>query len=96
MDDDAFLARFEAWGIEDGLDRGYHETLTVGWLRILDAMMRVHGAEKDASTFLEKHTQLKSRVLLRLFYSRDRIISWDAKRGFVEPDLAPLPRPPGP
>jgi len=91
----AGIPRFNASkGIEDGLDHGYHETLTVAWLRILDAMMRTHGAEKDASAFLEKHTQLHSKVLLRLYYTRDRILSWDAKRRFMEPDLAPLPRAP--
>jgi len=137
MDDDRFLARFEAceipleeWShrahlrvawtylrrhgleagtdlmrtgirrfnaakrIEDGLDHGYHETLTVAWLRILDAMMRAHGPEADATAFLDKHTQLHSKVLLRLYYTRDRILSWEAKGRFVEPDLAPLPRPP--
>lgn len=91
----AGILRFNASkGIEDGLDRGYHETLTVAWLRILDATMRVHGAEADATAFLDRHTQLHSKALLRLFYTRDRILSWDAKRRFVEPDLAPLPEAP--
>lgn len=91
----AGILRFNASkGIEDGLDHGYHETLTVAWLRILDAMMRAHGAEADATAFLEKHPQLHSKALLRLYYSRDRILSWDAKGRFVEPDLAPLPRAP--
>jgi hypothetical protein len=88
----AGILRFNASkGLEDALDRGYHETLTVAWLRILDAMMRAHGAEADATTFLEKHTELHSKALLRLYYTRDRILSWDAKRRFVEPDLAALP-----
>ena len=134
MDDDAFLARFEAlsipleewnhrahlrvaWtylrrlglllaiermragipkfnaakGIVDALDRGYHDTLTVAWLRIVDAMMKAHGPEADATTFLDKHTQMHSKVLLRLYYTRDRIMTAEAKSRFVEPDLAPLP-----
>lgn len=92
----AGIPRFNASkGIEDGLDRGYHDTLTVAWLRILDAMMRAHGSEADATTFLDKHTQLHSKALLRLYYTKDLILSWDAKRRFVEPDLAPLPRAPG-
>jgi hypothetical protein len=92
----AGILRFNASkGIEDGLDHGYHETLTAAWLTILDAMMRVHGAEPDAVAFLDKHTQLASKALLRLYYSRDRILSWEAKRRFVEPDLAPFPGVPG-
>jgi len=81
-----------AQGLPDTLDSGYHETLTVAWLRIIDATMRWHGPETDATAFLEKHTQLHSKALLRLYYSRDRLLSWEAKRRFVEPDLAPLPR----
>ncbi|HEX5139166.1 MAG TPA: hypothetical protein VFY93_19520 [Planctomycetota bacterium] len=93
----AGIRRFNASkGLEDSLDRGYHETLTVAWLRIVDAVMRVHGAEADATAFLGKHTQLHSKALLRLYYTRDRILSWDAKRRFVEPDLAPFPRAPEP
>jgi hypothetical protein len=89
------IPRFNASkGLENLLDRGYHDTLTVAWLRILDATTKAHGAEADATAFLDKHTQLHSKVLLRLYYSRDRILSWEAKRGFLEPDLAPLPKPP--
>jgi hypothetical protein len=92
----AGILRFNAAkGIEDGLDHGYHETLTVAWLRILDAMIKAHGAEESATAFLDRHTELHSKALLRLYYTKDRILSWDAKRRFVEPDLAPLPRAPG-
>lgn len=90
------IPRFNASkGLVDLLDGGYHDTLTVAWLKILDAMIKTHGVEADATTFLDKHTQLHSKVLLRLYYSRDRIMSWEAKRGFLEPDLVPLPKPPG-
>lgn len=77
------------------LERGYHETLTLGWMRVLHTTMTVHGPESDAAAFLDKHPYLLNRTLLRLFYSRPRIVSWEAKRHFVEPDLAPLPWPPG-
>jgi len=87
------VPRFNASkGIPDGLDQGYHDTLTVAWLRIVHAMMEAHGPEADATAFLERHTQLHSKALLRLYYTRDRILTWEAKGRFVEPDLAPLPR----
>jgi len=90
------VQRFNASkGIEDTLESGYHDTLTCAWVRIIDTTMRVHGPEAHAEAFLDRHTQLHSKVLLRLFYSRERIMSWEAKRGFMEPDLAPLPRVPG-
>ncbi len=84
----------EAHGTPEAIDRGYHETLTVAWLRVLDAMMRAHGAGEGPQEFLDAQPYLLNRLLLRLFYSRDRIMSAEAKRGFVEPDLAALPRAP--
>jgi hypothetical protein len=70
---------------------GYHETMTVAWMRILDAVMRTHGAGQSVEEFLEQHPFLLCRTLLRLYYSRDRIMSLEARRTWVEPDLAPLP-----
>jgi len=80
----------DANGIVDRIDSGYHETLTVAWLRIVDGTRRAYGTEADSATFVETHTQLHSKVLLRLFYTRDRIMSAEAKAHFVEPDLALL------
>jgi hypothetical protein len=78
-------------GIVDGIDKGYHDTVTVAWIRIIEATRRAYGPEADSEAFLDTHTQLHSKVLLRLFYTRERIMSAEAKVGFIEPDLAPLP-----
>ena len=79
-------------GIEQTSTGGYHETLTVAWMRLLHTTMTVYGPEQNAEQFLQAHPHLLSRVLLRLFYSRPRIMSPEARHGWVEPDLAPLPR----
>jgi len=76
---------------EGELERGYHETLTVAWARIIEGVIRRWGAEADFEAFAAKHPHLLKRTLLRLFYSRERIVTWEAKRAFVEPDLLPLP-----
>jgi len=89
----AFIAHH---GIETMATQGYHETLTVAWLRVLHATMAVYGAEEDAEKFLNQHPHVLSKVMLRLFYSRPRMMSEAARYGWVEPDLAPLPRPPRP
>jgi len=86
------IPRFNAAkGIVDTIDMGYHDTLTVAWLRIIDATRLAYAPEADSEAFLDMHTQLHSKVLLRLYYSRARIMSAEAKARFVEPDLAPLP-----
>jgi hypothetical protein len=80
-----------AHGTPDLIDRGYHETLTVAWMRIVASTIVAHGAGDDSEDFCNRHPHLLQRTLLRLFYTRDRLMSWEAKRGFVEPDLLPLP-----
>jgi len=85
--------------VEEGLDRGYHETLTQAWMRLVHCTFFEFGPSETADMFVDKHTQLLSKRALLFFYSRDLIMSPEAKAHFVEPDLAPLPRskkdPPG-
>lgn len=78
--------------VPDALDRGYHETLTQGWMRLVHCALCESGPAESADAFLDQHTQLLAKRALRFFYSRDRIMSWEARTQFVEPDLAPLPR----
>lgn len=80
-----------AKGVEDTPTSGYHETITRAWLHILWAMLRQYGPSSTADEFLDGHPELAQKTILRLFYSRERIMSAEAKRTFVEPDLAPLP-----
>ena len=75
------------------IDSGYHETITVAWLRLLSSTMRQFGAMDDSDAFFAEQAHLTQRTLLRLFYSKGRLVSWEAKRAFVEPDLLPLPAP---
>ena len=77
--------------VPDAIDRGYHETMTQAWMRLVDCTLSEFGPAETADAFLDKHSQLLSKRALLLFYSRDRIMSAEAKAGFVEPDLTPLP-----
>jgi hypothetical protein len=73
------------------LERGYHETITVAWMRLVQFTLREYGPSVSADEFLAAQEHLLNRKALRFFYSRDRIVSWQAKEKFVEPDLAPFP-----
>lgn len=77
--------------VPESLERGYHETLTRGWLQLIRVILAEYGPAESSLAFLEAHPELSQRQALRLFYSRDRLVSWRAKAEFVEPDLAPLP-----
>jgi hypothetical protein len=74
------------------LERGYHETITLAWFLLVAAALREHGAAENADTFCDRHPDLTDKNALRRFYSRDRIMSLEAKAAFVEPDLTPLPQ----
>jgi len=81
----------KAHRVPDAPDRGYHETITQAWLRLVDMTLREYGPAETADGFLNQHPQLLEKKALRLFYSKDLMMSAKAKAEFVEPDLTRLP-----
>lgn len=81
--------------VPDGELTGYNETTTHALLHLIKATMcayeETHPAE-TADEFCDTHPQLMSKHVLRFFYSPERRLHPEAKRRFIEPDLAPLPR----
>jgi len=75
----------------ESLERGYHETMTVAWLRLVHFTLCEYGPAARADEFLDTQEHLLNRKALRFFYSRDRLVSLRAKSEFVPPDLTPLP-----
>lgn len=72
----------------DDLEKGYHETITQAWVRLVHLTMGDVGVAECADGFCEQQPKLMEKSHLELFYSRERLFTWEAKRGFVEPDLA--------
>ena len=72
--------------------RGYHETMTQAWMRLVYVTLCEYGPAGTADEFYEQHPQLSQTKVLRLFYSRDLFMSPRAKIEFVLPDLAPFPK----
>jgi hypothetical protein len=72
--------------------RGYHETITRAYLRLIGRFVVEDGGEDSwgerAERLLARHGE---RDHLLLYYSRDRLMSPEARVGWVEPDLRPLP-----
>lgn len=78
-----------AWGAPvNDLERGYHETMTQAWVRLVHVTLSNCGAAENAEAFCEQQPQLLQKTRLELFYSRERLMTWKAKGEFVEPDLA--------
>ena len=78
-----------AWGAPvDDLDKGYHETMTQAWVRLVHLALNDLSVAESADAFCDEQPQLMEKTRLELFYSRERLMTWQAKREFVEPDLA--------
>lgn len=79
----------DAHGTPNTDSSGYHETITVFWLKTVNAYLEKAGREKGlaelASGLLDEcgnpHLPLE-------YYSRERLFSTEARRDFVAPDLA--------
>lgn len=78
--------------IEVSPTSGYHETMTMAWLTLVGAILSEYGPEESSEAFCGAHPELMQKKTLRLFYSKERFMSAEAKASFIEPDLAPLPR----
>jgi hypothetical protein len=72
----------------DDLEKGYHETMTQAWVRLVHLTLSCGEAAESADAFCDQQPQLMQKTRLELFYSRERLMTWEAKRQFVEPDLA--------
>jgi len=79
--------------VEETLTQGYHETMTRAWMHLVHFTMVQHGEESDSRSFLDQQPQLGVKTIMRLYYSRDRFLTLEAKADFVEPDLAAFPQP---
>jgi hypothetical protein len=77
--------------IPEAIDSGYHETMTQAWLRLVHLILSEYGPAENADAFADAHPELMEKKTLRLFYSRGRFMTMEAKSRFVEPDLTSLP-----
>jgi hypothetical protein len=89
---DGIRAYNAAHNVPDEPTRGYHETLTLFWLKIIQTTLQEYGPRATADEFFDFHPQLSEKKIHRLFYSSELFMSSLAKKEFVEPDLTSLPK----
>ena len=82
----------EATGTRNTDTTGYHETITQASIRVAHAFLadRTYASRADALRELLASPFGRSDWLLA-YYSRNQLFSVEARRRWVEPDLAPLP-----
>ncbi|MEG3906805.1 hypothetical protein QT979_04660 [Microcoleus sp. w2-18bC1] len=83
-------------GIETTKNSGYHETLTLFWVRIIRRYLADESQNRSivylANGLIAKYADSlrdssASRNLPFRYYTRDRLMSWEARNSWVEPDL---------
>lgn len=94
-----FLA---ANGVPNTDTSGYHETMTRFWLWVLQTAFAPKGQAEGENGQVPWNQEvldelvaseiLTERNLWLRHYSKERMMSVEARRGFVEPDLEPLDR----
>jgi hypothetical protein len=72
-----------------GSGTGYHETMTVLFMRLVARELTV-ARPADLAGFVNDLAERFRVDALLVYYSRDRLFSPAAAAGFVEPDLRPL------
>lgn len=82
----------DSHGTPNSSDSGYHETITVAYVRLIEEFF----AGVDPGISLERRGELlvasplAERLVLFRFWSRDRLLSARARAEWVPPDLSPL------
>jgi len=73
-------------------ERGYHETITQLWAKLLHAFAQEKCAGlslAEACSALLNSPYAEQEIMLR-FYSKDRLFSTKARALWIEPDLMPI------
>lgn len=82
----------ESHGNQNTATSGYHETITAAYVTLLAAYLDACPAGVPLAARVEQLLAgpLAGRDMLFTFYSRERLLSVDARARWVDPDLAPL------
>lgn len=82
----------ESHGTVNSANGGYHETITAAYLRLIEAFLATFEAgvplDERLTTLVE--SPLGDRSILLRYWSRERLMSPEARATWLAPDLAPL------
>ena len=75
-----------------GAPQKYHATVSRAWVQLV-AHHVAAGDDNDFSAFVDRHPALLDKRLLTRHYRSSTLAAAEARSGWVEPDLEPLPAP---
>lgn len=73
--------------VHHGKTMGYHETITRFWLELLGEALRQAPAGSLSERINEIAARFSDKNVLFLYYTRERVMSDEARERWVEPDL---------
>jgi hypothetical protein len=73
-----------------GVPQRFHHTLTVAWVRIIDAARRAH-PDLPFDALVDACPLLLDKDAPLAYYTREHLYSDDARKFWLEPNLKPLP-----
>ena len=76
-----------------GAPQKYHATVSRAWVELIGHHLLQASPEEDFEQFAARVPALLDKRLLAQHYRAATLASPEARRGWVEPDLAPLPQP---
>jgi hypothetical protein len=76
---------------QQGNQNGYHETVTLAWVSVIEGFLARRDRRAPVSTLAEQLLEeCGGKDYLLRFYSKERLFSDDARRRQLAPDLAPI------
>ncbi len=85
----------DSHGTVNSANSGYHETTTAAYVHLIDLYLATFEAgipfEERLAALVE--SPLGDRSILLRYWSRERLMSPEARAAWIEPDLAPLALP---
>jgi hypothetical protein len=82
----------DAVGILNTRASGYHETITMFWIFLIKHHLSTVTRERSLVCLINGLlVRFAEKDITFEYYSRDRLMSWEARTGWIEPDLKPLP-----
>jgi hypothetical protein len=82
-----------------GAPQKYHATVSRAWVELVGYHVAAgddDDFDDDFEAFVDRHPALLDKRLLARHYRSSTLAAVEARSAWVEPDLLPLPRPPGP
>lgn len=80
----------EVNGVPHTPSGGYHETITVAWMKLIFDWIKQNPGETQLMAVNRVLESFGDRDFLFAYYSRERLMSVEARFGWVEPDLKEL------